>query len=189
MGGLLFFAVIIAWFGLCVWLARKIVGWLPIESVVAKFFVSVLVFAAIFPVPLIDEIIGKFQFDKLCREEAGVKIYGKLELGPEFFNADGKPNFEVSRGQLDERMERIVELSPFTFERIRSPVDLGRGTFRIFDRRNGKELARIIGFNNRGGWLAFDHTSSLSNSPCYPPKSEIDVLKTIATQTPKEHLQ
>ncbi len=186
MGGLIFIAVVIIWFSVSLFLARKIACGPPIKSSIAKGIIGVIAFALIFPLPLIDEIIGKIQFDKLCREEAGVKIFGKLELGPEFFNADGTPNFEVSRGELDERVKQIAEVDTFKHERITSPVDLNRGTFLIVDKRTGQELIRTTGFNNRGGWLAFDHSSWLTSGPCYPQVSQIDLLKSISVQKTKE---
>jgi hypothetical protein len=90
MSGLIFFAVVAGWTWLCVWVARKVgKRWFSYRPTWIRFAIGVLTFAVLLPLPLIDEIIGKLHFDRLCREEAGVKVYGKLTLGPEFFDANG----------------------------------------------------------------------------------------------------
>ena len=152
MGGLIFFAVIIGWFCFCVWLARKIARWIPIKSTITKALVSVAAFALIFPLPVIDEIIGNFQVDKLCREEAGVKIYGKLELGPEFFNADGTANFiNPVNGNISERMEPYIEIDWDYSEDISSPAKLSKGRLIIKSKVDNKVLLERIGFGIDGG--------------------------------------
>jgi hypothetical protein len=183
MGGLLFIAVIIAWFCFCVWLARKVARWIPIESMITKAVSSVLAFGLFFPLPLIDEIIGKFQFDKLCREEAGVKIYGKLELGPEFFNADGTPNFFPSSGEIDDRMKRIIEFTELPIENITDTIEIHRYVRPIKERKNGAVLATLTSFSTSGGWLSYDHRPWLIRPQCYPEESILDVLQKISTKS------
>lgn len=181
MGGLLFIAVIIAWFGFCAWLARKIARWIPIESTLAKSVIGVLAFSLFFPLPLIDEIIGKFQFDKLCREEAGVKIFGKLELGPEFFNADGTPNFFTGNNWfgIDKRMNEIVALETAPSEKFESLVRLDKTRLLIKSRLNNSNLAMITSFVNGGGWLSYDHQPWIGRSECYSVETPRDALKKI----------
>lgn len=190
MGGLIFIAVIISWLWFCVWLARKVVSWIPIESGGLKGLIGLLTFAVLLPLPLIDEIIGKFQFDKLCREEAGVKVYGKLELGPEFFCSDGTPNLFVtcSKGdrRLNELIKAVVEFSDTKFKKINSTSDISRGNYRIIDKRSGEVLAEFTGYNNGGGWLAIDHHPWLTKPECYPPETVVDILRRIVIQTNKE---
>ena len=169
MGGLIFFAILIAWFCLSLWLARKITAWLPTDSTIAKFVVGVLAFALILPLPLIDEIIGKVQFDKLCREEAGVKIYGKLELGPEFFNADGTPNFVDKKTNLivpDKAMDSYVEFVTMPLQSIASPAKLFKMQLQVRSRIDGQTLAQKTAFAMDGGWLSYDKQSWLPRSGC-----------------------
>lgn len=183
MGGLIFFAVIIAWFSFSIWFARKIVRWLPVNSPIAKFVVGVLAFGVILMSPLTDEIIGKIQFDKLCREEAGVKIYGKLELGPEFFNADGTPNF-IDRSKwfgIDERMERLVEFGEYPNQDIESLVGIWKRAIFVKDRTTGKPLAVRTGFTNGGGWLSYAHHPWLNPGQCHPKEGHLEMLKQIIT--------
>ena len=179
MGGLILIAVVFIWFCVTLWLARKITGWLPIRSTIKKMVVSVSAFALIFPLPLIDEIIGKIQFDKLCREEAGVKIFGKLELGPEFFNADGTPNFiDPASGNISERIDPYIKFVREPSQYIPSIAKLTRGRFAIHRRADGKILLERIDFGIDGGWLAYDNRSWLWKSGCPQNKQGRDQLLT-----------
>ena len=188
MSGILVIAVVGAWLWFCVWLARKVASWMPneqprsklrgikhpnqkisrgkprgiepgeIESRALKILIGLLAFGVLMPLPLIDEIIGKFQFDKLCREEAGVKIYGKLELGPEFFNADGTPNFINKKTNLifpDKVMDPYVEFVTMPVERLTSPATLYKMRLQVRRREDGKLIAEKTAFGIYGGWLSY----------------------------------
>ena len=169
MGGLILIAVVIGWLFFCVWLARKVVSWIPIKSGGLKGLIGLLTFAILLPLPLIDEIIGKIQFDKLCREEAGVKIYGKLKLGPEFFNADGTPNFVNKKTNLifpDKVMDPYVEFVTMPVERLASPAKLYKMRLQIRSREDGKLLAEKTAFGMYGGRLSYDNNSWLPGPIC-----------------------
>ena len=183
MGGLIFIAVIISWLWFCVWLARKVVSWIPIESGGLKGLIGLLTFAVLLPLPLIDEIIGKFQFDKLCREEAGVKVYGKLKLGAEFFNADGTPNFiNPNTGHLSEEISPYIEFVWPPPQKIPSIAELTKMRVQVRDRGNGKILAENIAFGMYGGWLSFNHQSWLGTR-CINGNERLDeILKRVITQ-------
>ena len=184
MGGLIFIAVIIAWLWFCVWLARKVVSWIPIKSGGLKGLIGLLAFAILLPLPLIDEIIGKIQFDKLCREEAGVKIYGKLKLGPEFFNPDGTPNFiDPSSGNINDRIEGYLEfINPPGLD-VSSIARLGKKKYLIKSRKSGQILLEQTSFGMHGGWLAYDNRSWLWNSSCLGTIQRLDqLIKLIVNQ-------
>jgi hypothetical protein len=71
MTGLLFIGLGILWFvlvcGIAVFAFRKL------PKGILSAFVSVLLFIALLPLPLIDEIVGKRQFEKLCTERATIQ--------------------------------------------------------------------------------------------------------------------
>jgi hypothetical protein len=85
--GLLFLATVAVWLWLCIWLSRKLASLVPNPSwrSPVKWGVLILLLAS----PFVDEVIGKYQFEALCRangiESADVsRARGKrvkLELG------------------------------------------------------------------------------------------------------------
>lgn len=185
MGGLIFIAVVIGWIAACVWMTSKISGWLPTKSGWAKGLANVLVFALIFPLPLIDEIIGKIQFDKLCHKEAGIKVYSKLELGQEFFHADGTPNFFTGNKWfgIDQRVDKLVELNVPKGQTISSLSNLNRQVIYIRNRKTGESIASITTFINRGGWLSYEDNAWLSRSDCSPSHTPREALTKALLQT------
>ena len=177
MGGLLFLAVIIGWFCFCVWLARKIARWIPIESTITKAVISVLVFTLFVPLPLIDEIVGKIQFDRLCRKEAGVKIYGKLELGPEFFNTDGSTNLINKMGNLDdERFNSLFKIINKPSEKVSKVADITKGGLIIESVTDKRKLLDETEFGFHGGWLAYDRNPWLFETGCASQRRRLSDL-------------
>ncbi len=72
MGGLIFLLATGLWFAFCVFLARKIPGWIG-----AKRFglvLGVVIFPVLLVAPVVDEIIGMRQFEQLCKERAVVRV-------------------------------------------------------------------------------------------------------------------
>ena len=183
MGGLILIAVAIIWFGVTLWLARKITGWLPLEPTFIKSIVGVLAFGLIFPLPLIDEIIGKIQFDKLCREEAGVKIYGKLELGPEFFNADGTPNFiDAKDPNVNSRIKPFLDFTYPPVETIPASVPISKVRLRIQGRKDSILYLEEIRIFMDGGWLAYDKQPWLFRNSCKSSVPLNHLIKQITIQ-------
>ncbi|MFO1204711.1 MAG: hypothetical protein U1E63_03055 [Burkholderiales bacterium] len=58
----------------------------------------------------IDDFLGAREHRDLCAKEAGVKIYRKADLPPEFYNADGTPNFMETDGPDWRRLRDYVRL-------------------------------------------------------------------------------
>ena len=72
MAGLVFLLAIALWFALCVYLAFKIPGWLGIRRL--GWMVGLLVFPVLLVAPVIDEVVGMRQFERLCKERAVVHV-------------------------------------------------------------------------------------------------------------------
>jgi hypothetical protein len=164
MIGLTFFAVVIGWSALCIWLARKLVRWLSLKYPWQRAGLGIFAFGVLFLLPLADEIVGKFLYDKLCREEAGVKIYGRLELGPEFFKSDGTPNFIDKETKLmlpANAMDAYVEYVFLPAERLPSPAKLLKTRMQFRNKSSGELLAESTAFGMYGGWLSFNNTALL----------------------------
>jgi hypothetical protein len=84
--GLLFLGVAAIWFFATRWLAQRIGNLLPDRPwrVVAK----VLIFALLLPLPLIDEIVGGWQFKRLCEANV-VRINKETAKGRTIYPENG----------------------------------------------------------------------------------------------------
>jgi hypothetical protein len=85
MSGLLFLGVVALWFFAAKWLAQRIGNLLPDRPwrVVAKVFI----FALLLPLPLIDEIVGGWQFKRLCEANV-VRVNKESARGRTVYLAD-----------------------------------------------------------------------------------------------------
>lgn len=72
MIGLLFLAGISLWLAIAVMLSKKIPVWIGVSK--HKTATTVLIFPVLFVLPMADEIIGRWQFSRLCEREAVVTL-------------------------------------------------------------------------------------------------------------------
>lgn len=72
MGGLIALLVIALWLALCVYLARRIPHWLGMQRL--RRVATVVLVPVLLVLPVMDEVIGGFQFRALCRENAVFKV-------------------------------------------------------------------------------------------------------------------
>jgi len=87
MAGLIFLAAVVAFLLFCIWLSKTIGNLVP--NAAWRGAVKVGIFLALLAAPFVDEVIGKYQFEALCKangiERADVsKAQGKrvrLEVG------------------------------------------------------------------------------------------------------------
>lgn len=113
--------------------------------------------------PVIDEIIGKYQFEKLCSQLEGVKYYGKVQLGPEFYFEDGTPKWVARDYSLAEANRAIAFHDDELGQYIRRVDTDGRQlgllmpilerVVRFESAITGELLAEYRWYSNRGGWL------------------------------------
>jgi putative copper export protein len=147
MTGLLFLGVVALWFFAAKWLAQRIGNLLPDRPwrVVAK----VLIFALLLPLPLIDEIVGGWQFNRLC--EANVV----------------RVNKETARGKtVYVSISSSIKL-PATWINVR------KMSFSYIDRHTGEVVAAFDQLHAEGGHLfpGFDsgHDPLTFKGECHPP--------------------
>lgn len=99
MAGLILLVALIAFLALIIWLSGLLTLWLPLSSN-WKALLRVVIVVGVFPLMLIDEIIGKHQFEALCqsngiesmdvskikgksiRRESGVRYYLSGQIIP-----------------------------------------------------------------------------------------------------------
>ncbi|MFO1205257.1 MAG: hypothetical protein U1E63_05945 [Burkholderiales bacterium] len=95
----------------------------------------------------VDDFLGAREHRDLCAKEAGMKVYKKAHLPPEFYNADGTPNFMRAEGPDWEQLGGYVRTQsndttnyPTRYLRTDKRVD------QIVDQRTNEVLAEKIDF-------------------------------------------
>lgn len=111
--------------------------------------------------PLIDEIIGKYEFEKLCSQLQGMKYYGKVQLGPEFYFEDVTPK-RVARdtalpesrqvSEFNQNMMRVVQWTKPRDKNISAVIKVTLYVQQVMVAETGSLLAEIRWFTNNGGW-------------------------------------
>lgn len=77
--GLYLLSVAAVWIGFAGFLSRWVTS--RIRFTVAKWTLALAVFAVLLPLPLVDEIAGKRQFERLCAENAEIRIDRAAAVG------------------------------------------------------------------------------------------------------------
>lgn len=139
---------------------------------------ALILLPAVFLAPLADEIIGKFQFDRLCEEAKEVKIYGTISVGEELYTPEGKWRLSMATAEssrLGEAVETLIKWdhggSPPRL--ITGAIDIHQFDTRIFDRKSDRLLAEWRVFTTSGGWLSRQLGGPLLVSPrCDPPDTK-----------------
>lgn len=180
--------------GLMLWIAVSgILAWLAARVLTARtsklwvrWLLTMLVLPFVFIAPLADEIIGKFQFDRLCEEAKEVKIHATHPVGEDLYTPEGiwrRDYIESLRrsGQIGDGREEDRKLretyesllrwdhgSPFP-EEISAAIPIRRFSKKIFDRSDGRMLAEWHQYGTPGGWVSRNfETPFLVRSQCIP---------------------
>jgi hypothetical protein len=85
MTGILLLFVVAIWFAIVLWLTRIIAKKLPDKWWATP--IVVLVFCALLPLPLADEIVGGRQFEQLCKENSTIQIDRTTAVGKTVYPA------------------------------------------------------------------------------------------------------
>ena len=64
--------IALAWFALLSMLAYRITS--RVKDAALRVLVAIVLIAVMLPLPLVDEIVGKRQFEQLCRDNATIKV-------------------------------------------------------------------------------------------------------------------
>jgi|1186.fasta_scaffold15175_2 hypothetical protein len=89
MSGLIFLAVLVLWVGIAALIAVFIFRKLPERP--WRIAVAIVFFVLLIPLPLIDEIVGKGQFEQLCRENSTIQVARAKAAGKTVYLADTPP--------------------------------------------------------------------------------------------------
>ena len=122
----------------------------------ARWAVTAALAPVVFLLPLADEIIGHFQFERLCESAKDVKIHGTIPVGEELYTPDGNWRM-TSAGQDAFHLRKIIDgflrRESLRLPDIHSPIDIWGSEKRIYSIRNGELLAEWRQYSTSGGWF------------------------------------
>lgn len=158
MFGLIVLTLIVGWLFASIALARWIARRIPREGM--RFLATLLLAPSLFVLPLADEILGKFQFDRLCDEAKEVSIHETIPMGADFYFPDGKwrrsdrdiPLQEAQR--IDGLIKKLIRDEHGKSAVVPGWILMLAYETKIFDRRDGRLLASYKFFSTPGGWVS-----------------------------------
>lgn len=150
MIGLIALSILGGWIFLSVFLARRIPRWLGIQRHTGS--ASVACFLLVLIAPAIQDIVGMWQFDRLCKERAVVWV------SPE-------------AGQV----KRAKETSPATIDLTGNwiPIRLQRAEYS--DAETGRPFLSEVALHTKGGYIG--HIALLGNTRSCWPQTNREVFK------------
>lgn len=92
MTGILLLFVIVIWLAIVIWLSKIITKKLP--TTWWRIPVGLVIFAVLLPLPLIDEIVGGRQFERLCKENSTIQVDRATAVGKTVYLAQ-TPDLEI----------------------------------------------------------------------------------------------
>jgi hypothetical protein len=148
----------------------------------------------VFLLPLADEIVGYFQFERLCEEAKDVKIYGTILVGEELYTPEGKwrlelvgvadfvlPQEERESFRLQKILDSYVRWDLGPAQEVPAAIPIQRYENKVYDVKTERLLAEWRKYGTRGGWLSQNIASSgdkiLVRLQCMPEivlRSKID---------------
>ena len=148
MIGLLFFGVLGLWLVASVVLSRKIPRWLGVTKYRAV--ISVLLFPLVLAAPIADDLIGRWQFKRLCDREAVVT------LSPDWQN--------VKRAKWVSLPQKQISQSVI-------PITSSGGEFIDIDRN--RVFMSIKSFGTSGGLLRRQGYGLGGQTVCHPKNYQV----------------
>lgn len=147
---------ILIWIAVVVLLARLATS--RVKNAVVRAVLVTLAVPLSFVLALADEIVGKFQFDRLCAEAKEVKIHATHPVGEELYTPEGKWRVgdtleERNRiSTIHESLLRWDSGTP-TPEVVPGTIPIRRYHTKIYDRNDGRLLTEWYRYGTPGGWL------------------------------------
>lgn len=125
-----------------------------VESRHAKWsvgFASALVF---FLTPTWDEIAGRIYLYKTCATEGGVRVYKTVNLGPEYWDKDGKPIFVTSyQNRPTVIMKGQYKFVSEGYKPYSDTFNLRKYQLKLVKTESGEEFGTYTKIAFGGGWL------------------------------------
>ncbi|MBI1890371.1 MAG: hypothetical protein HYS18_06990 [Burkholderiales bacterium] len=157
MTGILLLFVAGIWLGIVIFLTKAIAKKLPEKW--WKVPLSILLFLALLPLPLMDEIVGGRQFANLCKENATIQVDREKARGRTVY-LNSLPQLVV-RGTWIPVKEQLWQFVDAT---TKEPI-LSYKSFHA----SGGMLIRMLGISEGGMPLTFKGFCEPQNSPASAP--------------------
>lgn len=132
--------------------------------------------------PLADEIIGKFQFDKLCKEAEDIQIYGSIPVGEELYTPEGKWRLGIrplsleERNRADEAYRAVVRTESIGPKEIEAAIPIQMYEHHFYNKIAGERLASYQQYGSRGGWISRNlEKPILVRDQCSPPSAGLEL--------------
>jgi hypothetical protein len=140
---------------------------------------------------LTDEIVGKFQFDRLCQKAAAITYAGSIPVGYELYSREGrwlltlpKVNPELRR-KASAAYSSLVRWDLTQVSRTSEWIPIAQTDTRIHDRRNGVLLASFSAYGTRGGWVSRQMEKPLLvRAECLPTEMRVVNTKILPFRKP-----
>jgi hypothetical protein len=117
--------------------------------------------------PLADEIVGYFQFERLCEEAKVAKIYGTIPVGEDLYTPEGKWRIGLQENEdFDQRIKNWDRAQKALDSYVRwdsgidrpqeipAAVSIQRFENKIYDVKTERLLAEWMVYNLGQGWLS-----------------------------------
>lgn len=151
---------------------------------------------------LIDEIVGRFQFERLCEKAIGIAYSGTtIPVGYDLYSREGrwlltlpKVNPELRR-KASATYQSLVKWELVQTSRTSEWIPISQTDTRIFDQRNGVLLASFTAYGTNGGWVSRQFEKPLlMRHECLPAEIRVVNQKILpfrkpAAEPPKEPAQ
>ncbi len=115
---------------------------------------KITVAAIFFLIPFGDVIAGRAYFHYLCATEGGIKVHKVVELGPEYWEPDGRPKFVTTMGGLDKAsIGARYKLDSVSQEHYVPIFRIDKNRALLIDRQTEEVIGERVWFLYWGGWL------------------------------------
>ena len=157
---------------------------------------ALLLLPVVFMAPLADEIVGNYQFNRLCEEAKEVTVYGTHPVGEELYMPDGQwrrsyilhmensgqighEEARVESNRLQKLYESLVRYgeTPKFPEVVPAAVPIWRYHERLYDNADGRLLAEWTQYGRSGGWIIRKGLLGETSHQCIPLEVSQDVIK------------
>ena len=110
----------------------------------------------VFFLPFADEIVGKYQFERLCEEAKEEKFHGTIPAGEDLYTPDGKWRLGMP-GEDGRHLQKVINTYLRRDHRrlpeIRAAIVIWGEESKIYDARTGRLLAEWRQYSTNGGWF------------------------------------
>ncbi len=110
----------------------------------------------VFLLPLADEIVGTYQFERLCERAKDVKIHGTIPVGEDLYTPEGKWRLGMP-GEDGRRLQKVLDIylrqERSTAQDIPAAIPIRRYEARVLEAKSDRLLAEWQWYGTSGGWF------------------------------------